>query len=109
MTDTDHRTHTGEPADTDQLTDTGQPAENDDWGLDCAAALVFAGVVVLSNWDDVTWAAWTAVVVGLLGLVLAPVAIHYADKRDNKISNWTWVGLGLITPRFLMDAWTFLF
>jgi len=93
--------------DTEKLT--GKPPETDDNGLEFTPALlIFPAALVLSIWDDVTWAAWTAVAVGLLGVVLTPVAFYYA-RRDAKISGWAYFVLTLITVKFAAGAWAFLF
>jgi hypothetical protein len=95
--------------DTHKPTLTDKPAETDDGsGLEYAPLLlILPAAMVLAIWDNVTWAAWTAFTVGLLGLALTPVALYYA-KRDGKIKLWAYVVLALITTKFVGGAWAFL-
>jgi hypothetical protein len=100
-------TDTGKPPDTEQPASTGKT--DDDGGLEYVPALlIFPAAVVLTFWHGVGWAAWTAVVVGLIGMVLIPITF-YRGGRNGKFEWWAFLGTAFFTAKFVAGAWTVLF
>ncbi|GAA3233817.1 hypothetical protein GCM10010468_66580 [Actinocorallia longicatena] len=70
--------------------------------------LVLPAAVVLTFWQGTLWAAWPALVVGLLGVILTPVALYRVESAGTRVPWWGYLGMGALTCKFLGESWLFV-